>query len=130
MRISSSKLQHLEEEAKLVSLKAYSPYSGLQIGAALLTQDNKIITGCNIENASYGLTICAERVAIGNAISAGIRVFDALVIYCKTGLYPPCGACRQVLHELAPKIEIILLSDNQTKHLGTIDELLPHSFNL
>ncbi len=104
--------------ARAARMRAYAPYSGFLVGAALLTQDKRIVTGGNIENASYGLTVCAERVAIWNAVHAGHRKF--LKIAVATDSAPPaspCGACRQVLWELAGNIEVIMgnLSGEQIK---------------
>ena len=110
--------QTLLKVARAARTRAYAPYSGFLVGAALLTEDNRIIAGGNIENASYGLTVCAERVAIWNAVHAGHRNF--LKIAVATDSAPPaspCGACRQVLWELADNIEVIMgnLSGEQIK---------------
>ena len=105
---------------------AYAPYSKFQVGAALLAKDGRIFLGCNVENISYGLTNCAERVAIGAAIAAGVREFVAVAVVADTGVpISPCGACRQVLAEFGvPKI----LLANRTERLEfTLEELLPRA---
>jgi cytidine deaminase len=110
--------QTLLKAASAARTRAYAPYSGFLVGAALLTEDNRIVTGGNIENASFGLTVCAERVAIWNAVHAGHRKFSKIAV--ATDSNPPaspCGACRQVLWELAGNIEVIMgnLSGEQLK---------------
>ena len=104
MTISDEQLQSLFEKALEASKYAYIPYSHFPVGAALLTEDGKIITGANIENRSFGLTNCAERSAIFTAASQGMRSFAAIAIATPASDYPvgPCGACRQVLSEFAP----------------------------
>lgn len=128
--ISDEIKDRLISEAKKVSLNAYAPYSRFQVGAALLTNEGKIFTGCNVENSSFGLTSCAERNAIFKAVSEGEKEFTAIAIYTPTEkLTFPCGACRQVLNEFAKNLIIILVSDkNET--IFSMKELLPHSFNL
>ena len=123
----SDKKDLLMKEALAAQEKAYSPYSKFKVGAALLTKDGKIFTGCNIENVSYGMTICAERVAIFKAISEGHTDFEAIAISTSSGeaVYP-CGACRQVLAEFNPKIEIFVNHDEKSYHLF---DLLPKSFD-
>lgn len=108
---------------------ARAPYSNFRVGAALLTEDNKIITGCNIENASYGLTMCAERTAIFKAYSEGERKFKAIAIAADTEDYiSPCGACRQVISELCGNIDVILVNgSNEFKVIKAFD-LLPLAF--
>jgi cytidine deaminase len=114
------------EEAKKYS---YSPYSKFRVGAALLTKNNKIYRGCNIENSSYSLTICAERTAIFKAISEGESKFKAIAISTDGELLcPPCGACRQVLFELAGKIDVILANRNKSK-IFKLKDLFPQPFN-
>lgn len=122
--------RELLEAARKVSENAYVPYSGFHLGAALLTKSGKIFSGCNVENASYGLTNCAERTAIFKAVSEGETEFKEMVIYSNTKeLFYPCGACRQVISEFSSdlKITIVSLSEELETNIG---ELLPHSFNL
>lgn len=110
--------QTLLKTARAARSRAYAPYSGFLVGAALLTEDNRIVTGANIENASYGLTVCAERVAIWNAVHAGHRKFSKIAVATdSTPPASPCGACRQVLWELAGNIEVLMgnLSGEQIK---------------
>ena len=110
--------------------RAYIPYSHFPVGAALECADGTVFTGCNIENAAYGCTICAERTAIFKAVSEGHRDFDTIVIAGRSDDYCyPCGACRQVLYEFGPDMEVVCLNkDNEEKHLH-IKELLPYGFD-
>ena len=101
-----SSTAELAEAAAQARRRAHAPYSRLQIGAALLARDGRVFTGANIENASYGLTVCAERVALWNAVSQGAREFVALVVDGGSRAAAPCGACRQVLAEFAPDLMI------------------------
>jgi len=108
--------------------KAYVPYSNFKVGAAVLTKKGTVYTGCNVENASYGLCNCAERTAIFKAISEGEREFAAIAIIADTH-HPvaPCGACRQVMAEFGiPKI--IMCNLHQQQYVATLEELLPYSF--
>ena len=109
---------------------AYVPYSHFPVGAALLCRDGTVFTGCNIENAAYGLTICAERTAIFKAISEGHRDFKRIVIAGKSEDYcVPCGSCRQVMQEFAPQMEVICLNGKgEAKHFA-LKELLPYGFD-
>ena len=108
---------------------AHAPYSHFQVGAALASKDGKLFTGCNIEISSYGLTICAERVALFKAISEGVREFQRLLILTNTDEFcPPCGACRQVIWDFAPAIEIILVNRQNKQKSLQIAELFPHAF--
>jgi cytidine deaminase len=126
-----NEIEKLIKEARRVATHAYSPYSKIKFGVVLQTKNGKIFQGCNIENASYGLTLCAERVAIFNAISSGERKFKRMVLYsAQNKIQYPCGACRQVLHELAPNLEIILSSGNGEVIIKNINELLPHGFDI
>jgi len=122
--------QKLIDAAKKVAENAYVPYSGFHVGAALLTKSGKIITGCNVENSSYGLTNCAERTAIFKAVSEGETDFKELVIFSNTDeLFYPCGACRQVISEFSSNLKITIVS--LTDEFETsITELLPHGFKL
>jgi cytidine deaminase len=109
--------------------QAHAPYSKFHVGAALLTASGKIITGCNVENASYGLTICAERSAVCSAVAAGEKQWLAMAVATPGG-HSPCGACRQVLVEFAPNLPILLVdSDHPEKvHETDMQTLLPGRF--
>jgi cytidine deaminase len=129
MPISDSQLTTLKQAAIDASRNAWCPYSNFRVGAALLAADGRIFAGCNIENASHGLTICAERNAMGNAIGAGCREFEALLIFTATQKpTAPCGACRQVIIEFAPDIDVISVCDGPDEIRVQMQELLPHSF--
>lgn len=125
------KYQDVLEKAFKAMENAYAPYSRYRVGACVLTKDNKYFIGANIENASYGLTNCAERNAIFQAYSNGYRKKDieaiAIVSDGKT-LATPCGACRQVLVELLERYTPIILSNNKIEKISNIEELLPMSF--
>ncbi|NPV10250.1 MAG: cytidine deaminase [Ignavibacteria bacterium] len=108
---------------------SYSPYSKFRVGAALLTDNNEIITGCNVENASYGLTICAERTAIFKAYSEGKRRFKAIAISSDDKNFcPPCGACRQIIWELCGDIDVILIDGNKNTKTFKASDFLPFPF--
>lgn len=110
--------------------KAYAPYSHFQVGAALLRREGGILTGCNVENASYGGTICAERTAIVSGVAQGLRPdeLQALVVVTEAdSLTPPCGFCRQVLAEFAEDLPI-LLANRKERALHRLSDLLPHAF--
>lgn len=122
--------QQLEQAARQAFTKSYSPYSGFAVGAALLTDDGNIVTGCNVENASYGLTLCAERVALAKAVSDGYRNFATLVVFTSTPTpTPPCGACLQMLAEFAPNLHIIAICRTDLILAGPLHSFLPHAFN-
>lgn len=122
-------LSDLLEHAKQAQQKAIAPYSNFPVGAVLETKSGKLYFGCNIEVSSYGLTICAERVAMFKALSEGEREFATMVVTANTReLCPPCGACRQVLFEYAPTLKIILLNSLGKTKETTIAELLPEAF--
>lgn len=115
--------------AKKAREKAYAPYSHFSVGAALLTKKGNVYTGCNIENCSYGLTMCAERTAVYNALTAGEREFEALAVIADTDTpCSPCGACRQVLAEFAPKMPVIMGNLKGLILVQTVEELLPGFF--
>ena len=123
------KYKDLAEAAQMAKLKAYSPFSKFRVGAAILTRDNKIFTGCNIENSSYGLTICAERVAIFNAISSGASKFSAIAVISDSPTFtPPCGACRQVLLDLAGDIDFVMVDSKNHFKVLKLATLLPFAF--
>lgn len=123
--------KELVESAILAIDKAYSRYSQYSVGAALRTKTGEIYDGCNIENASYGLTICAERVALFKAVSEEAKNIEEIVIAIDDDILPsPCGACRQVISELAPKAKITLVTKNGLYQETTIEELLPNAFKL
>lgn len=106
---------------------AHAPYSSFPVGAALLSSDGRIFCGANMENASYGLTICAERAAFATAITAGCRAFEALAVATRGGA-SMCGACRQVAHEFAPDLQVHLADENGRFRTRTLRELLPGAF--
>lgn len=108
--------------------KAYVPYSGFHVGAALLSEDGKIYTGCNIEISSYSPTICAERTAIFKAISEGSMKIKAIAIVGDANPTFPCGVCRQVIREFGKDAEIIIANSEEDCNVYTIDDLLPYSF--
>lgn len=114
-------------QAQAVRQRAYAPYSNFAVGAALLTSDGRVFTGCNVENASYGLTVCAERIAVFKAVSEGARDFVAIAVVSDTGA-TPCGACRQVLVEFGVA-QIIVAHADGTHVVYTLDELAPHAFD-
>ncbi len=110
---------------------AYAPYSKFKVGAALLCKGGTVFTGCNIENATYGATNCAERTAIFKAVSEGQREFEAIAIVSSGGGETfPCGICRQVMAEFAPEIKVILRNESGEECVYTLMELLPKSFSL
>lgn len=117
----------LTAAAGAVRERAYAPYSHFRVGAALLAGDGTIYVGCNVENASYGLTICAERNAVAHAVAAGARSFVAIAIATENGV-PPCGACRQVLAEFNPQLTVILLDGAGNQRIYSLAELLPVAF--
>lgn len=107
---------------------SYSPYSKYSVGAALLTEEGEIIRGCNVENASYGLTLCAERSAVMSAVSKGKKKFSAIAVATKDGGFP-CGACRQVLNEFNPEMAVIIVNEKgEIVCKTTLETLLPSAF--
>ena len=120
----------LAKAAQKAKLNAYSPFSKFRVGAALLTEDGTIYTGCNIENSSFGLTICAERVAIFNAISSGASKFTAIAVVSDNyGFTPPFGACRQVLSDLAGNIDFVMIDSKERFKTLKLTTLLPFAFS-
>lgn len=116
--------------ASLARERAYAPYSKYKVGAAIRTKRNKIHTGANVENASYGLTVCAERCAVFAAVAAGdTKDYEAIaVVIAGDELPSPCGACRQVLHEFSPGARVILGTTTGQRRVTTLAELLPDAF--
>ena len=119
----------LAKEARAAAKQAYVPYSRFAVGAAILTAEGKIVRGCNVENASYGLTNCAERTAIFAARADGMQEVVAVCIYTPTAVpTPPCGACRQVLNEFGPTMQVRAVCDGDGTIDTTLDQLLPGAF--
>ncbi len=129
-KITQTERQRLIETANLAKANAYAPYSRFPVGAALLTEDYTFFAGCNVENSSYGLTMCAERNAIFKAVCAGQRKFKAIAIVSNDNFLPPCGACRQVLSEFAPNIEIILGGTKGRTKVIPLKKLFPMPVDL
>ena len=130
-RISTGDAEHLLEDARQAAKRAYAPYSQFPVGAAVLTADGSIVTGCNVENASYPMTICAERVAVATAVAAGHRHIRAVAVTApKVESVTPCGGCRQVLNEFrsADGSLWVILEGTSGPEIVSIDELLPRSF--
>ncbi|MCP4356579.1 MAG: cytidine deaminase [Chloroflexi bacterium] len=125
--ISEEQKELLVQAAIEVREKAYAPYSNYKVGAALLGDDGRIYTGVNVENVSYGLTICAERTAVFKAVSAGCRKFQAVVVATENG-GSPCGACRQVLVEFAGDVPVWLVDELGNGRETTLYTLLPDHF--
>ncbi|HXG10196.1 MAG TPA: cytidine deaminase [Gemmataceae bacterium] len=120
----------LLDAARAARQNAFAPFSNFAVGAALETADGQIITGCNVENATYGLTICAERVAVFKAISEGHRRFRRIAIVADTDApTPPCGACRQILWEFGGDLEVILGNLTGETARFQLRDLLPHPFD-
>lgn len=120
----------LIQKAKEARDKAYAPYSEFRVGAALEAKDGAVFTGCNIENASYGATCCAERTALVKAVSEGVREFKRIAIFAGTeDPCPPCGICRQVLYEFAPDIEVIMTGTGGKIEVSKLFDLMPNAFH-
>lgn len=128
--LSQSSVEQLVAEAIEARKNAYVPYSCFAVGAAVLAADGRIYRGCNIENAAYGLTNCAERTAIFKAISEGARDLTAIaVVTATTGVASPCGACRQVMAELGPAMAVILANLDGKRCITDVPSLLPGAFD-
>ena len=131
MATKSETKASLREAAMRALENAHAPYSNFKVGAALLTRDGKVITGCNVENSAYGLAICAETLAVASAVSQGLTEFDEIAIASDDSEpTPPCGACRQVLNEFAPNIRVSSYTRDGKEASWTLKELLPHAFVL
>jgi cytidine deaminase len=121
-------LHHLLLLASETRNRAYVPYSGYSVGAALLATDGSIHTGCNVENASYPACICAERTALVKAVSAGVQDFETLVVMTRNG-GSPCGVCRQMLYEFSPGLRVVCATPDGTVTIDTtLDKLLHQGF--
>ena len=121
--------EDLIKVASLARQRAHAPYSKYRVGAAIRTKRNKVHAGANVENASYGLTVCAERTATFAAVNAGDKELDAIAIVIDDDQLPtPCGACRQVLAEFAPKMRVVLATTGGLRKATTLSDLLPDPF--
>ena len=126
----SEDLESLIETARNARLQSVAPFSDFKVGAAVRTANGKVYTGCNIESASYGLTVCAERVAIWKALSEGERQFTELAVVADTDtLTPPCGTCRQIIWEFARGAKIVFANLNGQLEVFEIADLLPRAFD-
>jgi cytidine deaminase len=120
----------LVDAARRAREHAVADFSGFRVGAALETTDGSVVTGCNVENATYGLTVCAERIAMFKALSEGHRSFRRVVVVADTSApTPPCGACRQILWEFAGDIEVTLANLEAVTGSHRLSDLLPHPFD-
>lgn len=119
--------QELVAAALQARLRAYAPYSHYLVGAAVLTRDGEVVVGCNVENAAYPATICAERVALTSAVAQGKRDFVAIAVATANG-GTPCGSCRQVMAELGPDMQVYISDSAGSYTVTTVDALLPQSF--
>lgn len=130
-RAGSMTPRTLMAEAQRARRMAYAPYSRFTVGAALLTASGRVFHGCNVENASFGLTTCAERTAVFRAVSEGERQFTAIAVTARDGHgAPPCGSCRQVLHEFAPHLWVYWRDARGRLLKQKLDKLLPRAFDL
>ena len=109
---------------------AYAPYSGFRVGAALLTDEGRIYTGVNVENSSFGGTVCAERTAFLKAVSEGERSFSAIAIAAEKGKALPCGICRQFMYEFEPELDVITGENEESLRVQKLSQLLPEGFRL
>jgi cytidine deaminase len=121
--------QQLARLARKARLHSFSPYSHFRVGAALLTRSGKVYIGCNIESSSYGLTVCAERTALFKAVSEGERKFAAIAVATdQAGITPPCGACRQVIMDLAGDIDLIMTGNKGSITVAKMSAMYPYPF--
>ena len=131
MSIENEEINSLIEKAIEAKEHSYSPYSKFRVGCALLTNDGKTFIGCNVENASYGLTICAERTAIVKAVSEGYRKFKAIAVCTDMAdtYVAPCGACRQFIAEFGLEWTIIIVKTKEEYHVCKVKDILPYAFD-
>ena len=123
-KVDDDRLVALAIEARQ---RAYAPYSKFPVGAALLTKSGRVFTGCNVENVSFGLTVCAERVAVFQAVCCGERHLEAIAVVSSSGV-PPCGACRQVLREFGAALRVVVADTQGTTREYSLDDLFPDGF--
>jgi cytidine deaminase len=129
--LTEASVLELVAAARDAAVRAYCGYSNFPVGAALMTDDGRIFSGCNVENASYGLSMCAERSAIFSAVGAGARKVAAIVVYTPTpSPVTPCGACRQVLSEFGRDADVICACASGERLNFKVSDLLPHGFTL
>lgn len=129
MNVGDPEVQKMREAALLACKNAYCPYSKFPVGAAVLSAEGEIFAGCNVENASYGLTICAERNAIFQAVAKGHRNIRAVVIVTATDRpTPPCGACRQVIHEFNARADVFVFAKGKNVAHHKLPQLLPEAY--
>jgi cytidine deaminase len=127
--VTAADLDALVEESRDARSRAYAPYSNFSVGAALVTDDGRHFTGANVENASYGLSICAERVAAATAVAAGARGIEAVAVTSSSPTpTPPCGACRQFLYEFNPEMTVVSEGGNGERKRWRLSTLLFHGF--
>lgn len=128
--LDAEQARELLRRAKDARSNAYAPYSGFRVGAALLARDGTVHTGVNVENAAYGLTLCAERTAVVKAISEGLREFSAVAVVGPEDdvACAPCGSCRQVLHEVGPDLLVVMPGSGGEPLVTPLSELLPFAF--
>lgn len=129
-QLSAEVIEKLLGKAREMAGRAYAPYSKFHVGAAVIDANGEVYGGCNVENASFGLTVCAERHAVGLAVSEGAAKLQAVCVFAPVETFTyPCGACRQVLHEFNPQMEIHLLKDNG-EHMATrLDKIFGAGFD-
>ena len=128
--LTAEAAERLLEQARAVRANAYAPYSNFQVGAALLAEDGRVFVGVNVENASYGLTTCAERTAVVRAMAEGARGFRAIAVVGPDDdvACPPCGSCRQILHEVGPDMIVVMPGNQREAVQVSLHELLPGAF--
>lgn len=128
--LKSADWQPLVEAAKVAYDRAYAPYSQFHVGSAAMTKDGAVVSGCNVENASYGLTVCAERNCLAQGVIQGETVFQRIVVFTKEEkLTPPCGACRQVIAEFLPQdAQVVSVNHLDKFKVWSVSELLPNAF--